>query len=54
MVQGASSGVIGAIVGGVVGVALSLNLNAILEAAGVALFSFGGHLPIVIDSFQIY
>ncbi len=53
MVQGASSGVIGAIVGGVVGVALSLNLNAILEAAGVALFSFGGHLPIVIDSFQI-
>ncbi|EHV9683012.1 lipoprotein-releasing ABC transporter permease subunit LolC [Vibrio parahaemolyticus] len=53
MVQGASSGVIGAIVGGVVGVALSLNLNAILESAGVALFSFGGHLPIVIDSFQI-
>ncbi|EDP59066.1 hypothetical protein AND4_03829 [Vibrio sp. AND4] len=53
MVQGASSGVIGAIVGGVAGVALSLNLNAILEAAGVALFSFGGHLPIVIDSFQI-
>ncbi|EGQ9467962.1 lipoprotein-releasing system transmembrane subunit LolC [Vibrio parahaemolyticus] len=53
MVQGASSGVIGAIVGGAVGVALSLNLNAILESAGVALFSFGGHLPIVIDSFQI-
>ncbi|MET2952957.1 lipoprotein-releasing ABC transporter permease subunit LolC [Vibrio harveyi] len=53
MVQGASSGVIGAIVGGAMGVALSLNLNAILEAAGVALFSFGGHLPIVIDSFQI-
>ncbi|MDW2210461.1 lipoprotein-releasing ABC transporter permease subunit LolC, partial [Vibrio sp. 2025] len=46
MVQGASSGVIGAIVGGAVGVALSLNLNAILESAGVALFSFGGHLPI--------
>ena len=45
--------VIGAIVGGAVGVALSLNLNAILETAGVALFSFGGHLPIVIDSFQI-
>ncbi|EIY7831855.1 lipoprotein-releasing ABC transporter permease subunit LolC [Vibrio parahaemolyticus] len=53
MVQGASSGVIGAIVGGAVGVALSLNLNVILESAGVALFSFGGHLPIVIDSFQI-
>ncbi|MBO0216687.1 FtsX-like permease family protein, partial [Vibrio sp. Vb2880] len=48
MVQGASSGVIGAIVGGAAGVILSLNLNAILESAGVALFSFGGHLPILI------
>ncbi|BDR14066.1 transporter [Vibrio sp. STUT-A11] len=53
MVQGASSGVIGAIVGGLAGVTLSLNLNVILEAAGVALFSFGGRLPILIDSFQI-
>ncbi len=53
MVQGASSGVIGAIVGGLAGVALSLNLNAILESAGVALFSFGGRLPILIDSSQI-
>lgn len=53
MVQGASSGVIGAIVGGLAGVMLSLNLNAILEAAGVALFSFGGRLPILIDSSQI-
>ncbi|EPM42581.1 transporter [Vibrio natriegens NBRC 15636 = ATCC 14048 = DSM 759] len=53
MVQGASSGVIGAIVGGLAGVTLSLNLNPILEAAGVALFSFGGRLPILIDSFQI-
>ncbi|MDV6250591.1 lipoprotein-releasing ABC transporter permease subunit LolC [Vibrio sp. EA2] len=53
MVQGASSGVIGAIVGGLAGVTLSLNLNAILEAAGVALFSFGGRLPILIDSLQI-
>jgi len=53
MVQGASSGVIGAIVGGAAGVILSLNLNAILEFAGVALFSFGGHLPILIDSLQI-
>jgi lipoprotein-releasing system permease protein len=53
MVQGASSGVIGAIVGGLVGVTVSLNLNAMLEYAGVALFTFGGHLPILIDSFQI-
>ncbi|WP_423840314.1 lipoprotein-releasing ABC transporter permease subunit LolC [Vibrio mytili] len=53
MVQGASSGVIGAIVGGLVGVVLSLNLNSLLESAGASLFSFGGQLPIVIDSFQI-
>ncbi len=53
MVQGASSGVIGAIVGGLAGVTLSLNINAILELAGVALFDFGGSLPILIDSFQI-
>ncbi len=53
MVQGASSGVIGAIVGGLVGVTLSLNLNTILDSAGVALFSFGGSLPILINSSQI-
>ncbi|MDF2153626.1 lipoprotein-releasing ABC transporter permease subunit LolC [Vibrio sp. CAU 1672] len=53
MVQGASSGVIGAVVGGLAGIVLSLNLNAILESAGVALFSYGGHLPIEIDPLQI-
>lgn len=53
MVQGASSGVIGALSGGVLGVALAMNLNTILEAMGVALFSFGGQLPILINPIQI-
>ncbi len=53
MVQGASSGVIGSIVGGLAGVTLSLYLNTILDFAGVALFSFGGSLPILINSSQI-
>jgi lipoprotein-releasing system permease protein len=53
MVQGASSGVIGALVGGSLGVLLASNLNNLLDAMGVALFSFGGELPIVIDELQI-
>lgn len=53
MVQGASSGAVGAIVGGVLGVVLASNLNSLLEAMGVALFSFGGQLPVVINPYQI-
>ncbi|MFC5078100.1 lipoprotein-releasing ABC transporter permease subunit LolC [Vibrio thalassae] len=53
MVQGASSGAVGALVGGVLGVLLANNLNAILEMMGVALFSFGGQLPIVVNPSQI-
>jgi lipoprotein-releasing system permease protein len=53
MVQGASSGVIGAVIGGALGVALASNLNAILESAGVALFSVGGELPVLINPIQI-
>ncbi|MBW3694599.1 lipoprotein-releasing ABC transporter permease subunit LolC [Vibrio sp. T187] len=53
MVQGASSGVIGSVVGGALGVLLANNLNLILETLGVALFSFGGQLPILIDPMQI-
>ena len=53
MVQGASSGVIGAIAGGTLGVLLATNLNAIMEGLGVALFSVGGHLPVVINPAQI-
>lgn len=53
MVQGASSGVIGAAIGGGLGIVLSLNLNTILESLGVALFSVGGALPVVINPMQI-
>lgn len=53
MVQGASSGVIGALVGGLLGVLLAANLNSLMEALGVALFSVGGSLPVAIDPPQI-
>ncbi len=53
MVQGASSGVIGALVGGALGVLLASNLNSLLDGIGVALFSLGGELPIVINTTQI-
>ncbi|QXO19093.1 MULTISPECIES: lipoprotein-releasing ABC transporter permease subunit LolC [Vibrio] len=53
MVQGASSGVIGAIVGGTLGVLLAKNLNAVMESTGVALFPMGGELPVVINPLQI-
>ncbi|WP_353496622.1 lipoprotein-releasing ABC transporter permease subunit LolC [Vibrio sp. CB1-14] len=53
MVQGASSGVVGAVVGGLLGVLLATNLNSLLDAMGVALFSFGGQLPVVINPYQI-
>lgn len=53
MVQGASSGVIGSVVGGVLGVLLASNLNLLLETFGVALFTFGGHLPVLINPLQI-
>ncbi|ERB67010.1 lipoprotein-releasing ABC transporter permease subunit LolC [Vibrio coralliilyticus OCN008] len=53
MVQGASSGVIGALFGGTLGVLLASNINALLESAGIALFAVGGELPIVINPTQI-
>lgn len=53
MVQGASSGVIGALFGGTLGVLLASNINALLESAGIALFAVGGELPIVINPAQI-
>ncbi|WP_161426893.1 MULTISPECIES: lipoprotein-releasing ABC transporter permease subunit LolC [Vibrio] len=53
IVQGASSGVIGAVVGGALGIIVAMNLNALLALAGVALFSVGGSLPVVINPLQI-
>ncbi|MGF1736105.1 lipoprotein-releasing ABC transporter permease subunit LolC [Photobacterium satsumensis] len=53
MVQGASSGVIGAIMGGVLGTLLALNLNSLLTVIGVNLITAGGQLPVVISPLQI-
>ncbi|PWI34951.1 lipoprotein-releasing system transmembrane subunit LolC [Vibrio albus] len=51
MVQGASSGVIGSLVGGMLGVLIAVNLNAILETFGVTLY-VGSALPVVVDPAQ--
>ncbi|MYM60551.1 lipoprotein-releasing ABC transporter permease subunit LolC [Vibrio sp. OCN044] len=53
MVQGASSGVLGSIIGGGLGVLLASNLNSILDSVGVALLSVGGQLPVLVNPFQI-
>ncbi|MDN3684486.1 FtsX-like permease family protein [Vibrio sinaloensis] len=44
---------LGAVIGGALGVVLATNLNGILESAGIALFSVGGELPILINPLQI-
>ncbi len=43
MVQGASSGVIGALVGGGLGIVLSSNINSLLSSLGIRLFAVGGN-----------
>ncbi|KPA52315.1 lipoprotein-releasing ABC transporter permease subunit LolC [Photobacterium lucens] len=53
MVQGASSGVIGALLGGLFGALMAHNLNSILSVLGVDLASIGGTLPSVIEPLQI-
>lgn len=53
MVQGASSGVIGAVVGGLLGILLAANLNTVLSTFGLSLFSVGGSLPVLIEPLQI-
>lgn len=53
MIQGASSGIIGALVGGGLGVLLASNLNQILETMGVGLSVVGGQLPVTIEPLQI-
>ena len=53
MVQGASSGVIGALLGGLLGAFVAHNLNSILSVLGVDLASIGGTLPSVIEPQQI-
>ncbi|MGF1756968.1 lipoprotein-releasing ABC transporter permease subunit LolC [Photobacterium sagamiensis] len=53
MVQGASSGVIGAISGGLLGMVLALNLNTVLSVLGVQLLMMGGSLPVVVEPVQV-
>ncbi|MFV0576783.1 MAG: lipoprotein-releasing ABC transporter permease subunit LolC [Vibrio sp.] len=54
MVQGASSGVIGAIVGGILGTLLAANLNTVMEVLGLSLFNASTQLPVVISPVQIF
>ncbi|EAR54018.1 putative ABC transporter integral membrane subunit [Photobacterium sp. SKA34] len=53
IVQGASSGVIGALLGGLSGALVAHYLNTILSVLGVDLASIGGTLPTVIEPMQI-
>ncbi|OZS44632.1 lipoprotein-releasing ABC transporter permease subunit LolC [Photobacterium sanguinicancri] len=53
IVQGASSGVIGALAGGLLGVLLAINLNTVMTVFGVQLITVGGSLPVVISPLQI-
>ena len=54
IVQGASSGVIGALSGGLLGTLLALNLNSVLSVLGVKLLMVGGSLPVVVEPVQIF
>ncbi|WP_058119831.1 lipoprotein-releasing ABC transporter permease subunit LolC [Photobacterium kishitanii] len=53
MVQGSSSGVIGALLGGVFGVIVSHYLNPIMAFLGVNLAAIGGSLPVDFEPMQI-
>lgn len=56
MVQGAWSGVLGAIVGAITGLLLSININPVLSAIGLNLYAAagqGGQLPVLFDPVQI-
>ncbi|MGF1723250.1 lipoprotein-releasing ABC transporter permease subunit LolC [Photobacterium nomapromontoriensis] len=53
MVQGASSGVIGAIIGGLLGMLLAVNINSLLAVLGVDLIMVGGALPVVVEPLQV-
>ncbi|SMY32444.1 lipoprotein-releasing ABC transporter permease subunit LolC [Photobacterium andalusiense] len=53
MVQGSSSGVIGALLGGIFGVILSHYINPIMAFFGVNLAAIGGSLPVDFEPVQI-
>ncbi len=53
VVQGASSGVIGAILGGIAGSAVALNINEIMSLLHVSLLGGGLSLPVVLKPEQV-
>ncbi|KJG11405.1 lipoprotein-releasing ABC transporter permease subunit LolC [Photobacterium kishitanii] len=53
MVQGSSSGVIGALLGGILGVIVSHYINPIMAFFGVNLAAIGGSLPVDFEPMQI-
>ncbi len=53
VVQGGSSGVIGAVVGGLLGTLLSLNINTVLPLMGINLLGGNFMLPVVVEPLQI-
>lgn len=54
VVQGASSGIIGSLVGGLLGIALATNINGVLETFNLSLFAVGGELPVLINYSQVF
>ncbi|GAB6262271.1 lipoprotein-releasing ABC transporter permease subunit LolC [Photobacterium sp. R1] len=53
MVQGASSGVIGALAGGILGTILALNINPLMSLLGINLVNLGGALPVEVKPLQV-
>ncbi|CAM3558134.1 Lipoprotein-releasing system transmembrane protein LolC [Vibrio aerogenes CECT 7868] len=54
IVQGASSGIVGAVSGGILGILLASYLNEILSVLGVDLRTLGGSLPVDIHLVQVF
>ncbi|WP_163392251.1 lipoprotein-releasing ABC transporter permease subunit LolC [Enterovibrio norvegicus] len=54
VVQGASSGVIGAILGGIAGTLLAMNINGIMAVLNISLLGNGISLPVVVKPEQIF
>lgn len=53
MIQGATSGVFGAVIGGILGTLIASNLNQIMSLLGISLFEVGLSLPVLINPVQI-
>ncbi|MFD2179695.1 lipoprotein-releasing ABC transporter permease subunit LolC [Veronia pacifica] len=53
MVQGASSGIAGAVLGGGLGILLAMNLNAIMTLFNLSLLGAGMGLPVIVEYEQV-